>query len=97
VRVRKLFKMRGFFFSPSLDGGFELLELSKPRRRRSSALSASSASIRRNSEAIRSSTSGGRLIPPLSQKSASLSRKIRVPKSIKRWVWHFRLTRLGSY
>jgi hypothetical protein len=28
--------MRGFFFNPSLEGGFELLELSNPSRRRSS-------------------------------------------------------------
>ena len=29
--------MRGFFFSPSLDGGLELFELSRSNRRRSSA------------------------------------------------------------
>jgi hypothetical protein len=65
--------MRGFFFNPSLDGGFELLELSNPSRRRSSAFSARSASISRFSEAISSSTSGGTLIPPLSQKTLAPS------------------------
>jgi hypothetical protein len=36
-RVRRLV---GFFRKPSLDGGFELVELSRPSRRRSSAFSA---------------------------------------------------------
>jgi hypothetical protein len=43
------------------------VELSRPRRRRSSATSAPRRSISRAWAAIRASTSGGRLIPPLSQ------------------------------
>ena len=53
-RVRKLFKTRGLLVHPSLEGGLELLELSNPSRRRSSAFSASSASIRRIGEATSS-------------------------------------------
>ena len=37
--------MRGFFFSPSLDGGLELVELSSSNRRRSSAFSARSSAF----------------------------------------------------
>jgi len=44
--------MRGFFFSPSLDGGFELVELSTPSRRRSSAFSARSAAFSRRSARV---------------------------------------------
>ena len=70
--VRKLPRMRGLFFNPSLDGGFELLELSNPSRRRSSAFSARSASISRFRDAISSSTSEAS-IPPLSQKTTATS------------------------
>jgi hypothetical protein len=37
-------RLAGFFLNPSLDGSFELVELSKPSRRRSSAFSARNAS-----------------------------------------------------
>ena len=64
---RRLPAIRGFFFNPSLEGGLELFELSCPSCRRRSATSAWSAANWRFSEAINSSTSAGRLIPPLIQ------------------------------
>jgi hypothetical protein len=66
-RPRRLPATRGFFFNPSLEGGLELFELSCPICRRRSATSACSAAIWRFSEAINSSTSAGRRIPPLIQ------------------------------
>ena len=56
-RVRRLRKRRGFFFSPSLEGGFELLELSNPRRRRSSAFSVGSTSTSSLSASISATAS----------------------------------------
>ena len=56
---------RGFFFNPSLEGGFELFVLSSPKRRRSSATKASSSAIRRSFEANNSWISGGTTIPAL--------------------------------
>ena len=44
-RPRRLPGMRGFFFSPSLDGGLERVELSKSSRRRRSAFCACNASL----------------------------------------------------
>jgi hypothetical protein len=38
-------RLTGFFLNPSLEGGFELVELSRPSRRRSSAFSARNASL----------------------------------------------------
>ena len=73
-RPRRLPGMRGFFFNPSLEGGLELFELSCPNWRRRSATSASSAAIRRLSEAINSSTSAGRTIPPLINSSPAVSK-----------------------
>ena len=40
-------RLTGFFFRPSLDGGFELVQLSSPSRRRSSAFSARNVSSSR--------------------------------------------------
>ena len=60
---RRLRGARGFFFNPSLEGGFELFVLSSPNRRRSSATKASSSAIRRSFEAINSWISGGMTIP----------------------------------
>jgi hypothetical protein len=51
---RRLRGARGFFFSPSLEGGFELFVLSNPNRRSSSATKASSSAIRRSFEASNS-------------------------------------------
>jgi hypothetical protein len=52
-----------------------------PNRRRRSATSASSAAIWRLSEAINSSTSAGRLIPPLIHIPSPQSRKIHRPNA----------------
>ncbi len=64
-----------FLFSPSLDGGLELFELSKSNRRRSSATSARSAVISAFSEAIKSAASAGISIPHLIQICRSVSPK----------------------
>ena len=78
-RPRRLPGTRGFFFNPSLDGGFELVELSKSSRRRSSVTSARraplsarnasfsllSSAISRRSASISSRISEGRIIPTL--------------------------------
>ena len=61
---RRLMGVRGFFFNPSLEGGFELFVLSSPNRRRSSATNASSSAIRRSFEASNSAISAGTTIPP---------------------------------
>ncbi len=66
---RRLPGTRGFAFNPSLEGGRELFELSCPNCRRRSATSASSAAIWRFSEAINSSTSTGRTMPPVNSDS----------------------------
>ena len=66
---RRLPGTRGFAFNPSLEGGRELFELSCPNCRRRSATSASSAAIWRFSEAINSSTSTGRTMPPVDSNS----------------------------
>ncbi len=66
---RRLPGTRGFAFNPSLEGGRELFELSCPNCRRRSATSASSAAIWRFSEAINSSTSTGRTMPPVDSDS----------------------------
>src|SRR5208283_1737646 len=83
-RPRRLPASRGFFFKPSLEGGLELVELSCPNCRRRSATSASSAAIRPISEAINSSTSAGRTIPPSIQIRRPPSRKIRQPRPFLR-------------
>ena len=54
--------MRGFFAKPSLEGGFELVELSWPRRRLSSATSACNAATSARSDAINASASPERSI-----------------------------------
>jgi hypothetical protein len=84
--------IRGFFFNPSLEGGWELFELSCPNCRRSAATSASSAAIWRFSEAINSSTSAGTTIPPLMQIRRPSSRGIRCTNTISTNLWHFGLT-----
>jgi hypothetical protein len=61
---RRLKGARGFFFNPSLEGGFELFVLFSPNRRRSSATNASSSAIRRSFEASNSAISAGITIPP---------------------------------
>ena len=75
---RRLPAMRGFFVKPSLEGGFELVELSWPRRRLSSATSARNAAISARNAAISSSASAARIIdtltpsnPPCLPKSAT--------------------------
>jgi hypothetical protein len=83
VRLRKPPDTRRFFFSPSLDGDFELLELSKSSRRRSSAFSASSASILRIREATTLRLRAEKP-PTLGSEIDPLSRKIATPKTIKR-------------
>ena len=59
-RPRRLPGARGFFFNPSLDGGFELLELSRSNRRRSSATSASSAALSRRRVSFSRSSASNR-------------------------------------
>ena len=95
-RPRRLPGTRGFFFNPSLEGGLELLELSCPNCLRSSANSASSAAIWRLSEAINSSTSAGRTIPPLISDSPPAVSKNRTSKDLFRPTVTFRTyPRLG--
>src|SRR5271163_3659263 len=86
---RRLRGARGFFFNPSLEGGFELFVLSSPSRRRNSATKASSSAIRRSLAASNSAISAGIAIPPLIQIRPPPS-----PKSVsqKRNLWHFGLT-----
>jgi hypothetical protein len=69
--------MRGFFVKPSLEGGFELVELSWPRRRLSSATSARNAAISARNAAISSSASAARIIHTLTHIQPALSPKIR--------------------
>ena len=95
---RRLPGTRGFAFNPSLEGGRELFELSCPNCRRRSATSASSAAIWRFSEAINSSTSTGRTMPPVEFRFAAR----RLERSTEQT--HFQITcdisdppRLGSY
>ena len=96
-RERRLRATRGFFFNPSLDGGLELFELSRPNRRRSSATSARRDDISALSEAINSSTSAGSVISPLIQIRASLSSQSRRPKRISPNCGFSDSPRLGSY
>src|SRR5271163_4954046 len=77
---RRLRGARGFFFNPSLEGGFELFVLSSPSRRRSSATTASSSAIRRSLAASNSAISAGIAIPPLIQIRPPPSPTIRQPK-----------------
>src|SRR5208282_4495813 len=83
---------RGFFFSPSLEGGFELFVLSSPKRRRSSATKASSSAIRRSFEANNSWISGGMTIPLLIQIRRPPSLTISLPGSVSTNLWQFGLT-----
>jgi hypothetical protein len=62
-RPRRLPAMRGLFFSPSLEGGFELFELSRSKRRRSSATSARSAVISALKRSYQLRDLGGHLHP----------------------------------
>src|SRR5271169_4047212 len=89
---RRLRGARGFFFNPSLEGGFELFVLSSPSRRRSSATKASSSAIRRSFEASNSWISGGMTIPLLIQIRRTLSPKIRQPRPVSTNLWQFGLT-----
>jgi hypothetical protein len=91
-RPRRLPAIRGFFFSPSLEGGLELFELSCPSCRRRSATSACSTAIWRVSEAINSSTSAGRFIPPLIQILSPTSPKFLSSKQNSPKQWYFGLT-----
>ena len=89
---RRLRGARGFFFNPSLEGGFELFVLSSPNRRRSSATKASSSAIRRSFEANNSWISGGMTIPLLSQIRRLPSLTISLPGSVSTNLWQFGLT-----
>jgi len=89
---RRLRGARGFFFNPSLEGGFELFVLSSPKRRRSSATKASSSAIRRSFEANNSWISGGMTIPLLSQIRRLPSLTISLPRSVSTNLWQFGLT-----
>src|ERR1700716_1959645 len=91
-RPRRLPAIRGFFFNPSLEGGLELFELSWPSCRRRSATSAWSTAIWRFSEAINSSTSAGRFIPPLIQILSPKSPKFLSSKENSPKQWYFGLT-----
>src|SRR5258708_3148398 len=91
-RPRRLPAIRGFFFNPSLEGGLELFELSCPSCRRRSETSAWSAAIWRFSEAINSSTSAGRPIPPLIQILSPKSPKFLSSKANSTKLWYFGLT-----
>jgi hypothetical protein len=75
----------------------ELFELSRPNRRRSSEFSARSANISALSEAIKSTTSAGSVIPPLIQIRAAKSPKARNAKQIHQTCAFFDSPRLGSY
>jgi hypothetical protein len=79
---RRLPAIRGFFFSPSLEGGFELVELSWPKRRFSSATSARSITISARNAAISSSTSGERIIHTLTHIHTRPSPSIRNPPAL---------------
>src|SRR5271155_5757540 len=89
---RRLRAARGFFFNPSLEGGFELFVLSSPSRRRNSATKASSSAIRRSLAASNSWISGGMTIPLLIQIRRTLSPKIRQPRPVSTNLWQFGLT-----
>jgi hypothetical protein len=90
---RRLPAIRGFFFSPSLEGGFELVELSCPKRRFSSATSARSAAISARSAAISSSTSARRIIPALTHIQTPASQSIRNPPALSSELWQIGLTK----
>src|ERR1039458_9978484 len=96
-RLRRLPAIRGFLPNPSLEGGLELFELSRPKRRRRSPTSARSANISALSEAIKSSTSAGSVIPPLIQIRAAMSPKTRSAKQIHQACGFSDSHRLGSY
>src|SRR5271170_6056816 len=89
---RRLRAARGFFFSPSLEGGLELFVLSNPNRRSSSATNASSSAIRRSFEASNSAISAGIAIPLLIQIRRTLSSRIRQPRPVSTNLWQFGLT-----
>jgi hypothetical protein len=84
--------IRGFFLSPSLEGGLELFELSRLNRRRRSATSARSAVISALSQAIKSATSAGISIPPLIQIRSPRVSKTSQPKPNSPTPWPFGLT-----
>jgi hypothetical protein len=83
--------------NPSLEGGLELFELSRPKRRRRSETSARSAKISALSEAINSSTSAGSVIPPLIQIRAAMSPTTRRANKIHQTCGLSDSLRLGSY
>ena len=91
-RPRRLPPIRGFFRNPSLEGGCELFELSRPNCRRRSATSARSAAISALRDAINSSTSAGRTIPPLIHSLDPPSPRIRISKPLSQTLWHSGLT-----
>jgi len=77
---------------PALEGGCEMFELSRPNRRRRSAISARSAAISARRDAANASISAGRTIPPLIHSLEPPSQKVRRPKPISATLWHSRLT-----
>jgi hypothetical protein len=78
--------------NPSLEGGLELFELSRPNRRLSSETSARSTDISAFREAIKSSASAGGSIPPLIQIRVAMSPKSRGATQIPLSLWPFGLT-----